>query len=200
MSFELSKISQGALCAQAVSTAGTGQWYALIVQDERTVAAVASDVTAEINLTLDEGQTADSLDMGAALSDAVQQVVSSTQPVLVLSGFESLSDADWVSLNFLRSRLLGDHTLVFVMGISALLKLQQRAPDLDSLLSGSTWQLDTQADTLSTQDREERLQALRDGLGLTDAQVLAQAEAELPSDPRLAEWLVLLGKGELLVH
>ena len=135
------------------------------------VSAVASDVTEEINLTLDEGQIADSLDMGAALSVAVQQVASSTQPVLVLSGFESLEDSDWVSLNFLRSRLVGDHTLVFVMGRRALLKLQERAPDLDSLLNGSTWQLDTQADTLR--------QAVAKILGVTEAMDPARLAQEL---------------------
>lgn len=201
MSFELSKISQGSFCAQAVSTAGTGQWYALIVHDVRTVSAVTEDVTEEINLTLDEGQTAAAVDLHTGVAKAVQQVASSTQPLLVLSGFEGLQDADWEALNFSRSRLLGNHTLVLVLGKAALRKLQDSAPDLDSLLSGSTWQLDPQADTLSPDDQEARLQALRDGLNLTDADVLKQAEAgELSPDPRLAEWLVLLGRGDLLVR
>ncbi|PSM31821.1 hypothetical protein BVG81_003445 [Haliangium sp. UPWRP_2] len=162
---------------------------------------MASNVTEEINLMLDEGQASASVAVGASLPDAVQQVATSPQPVMVLSGFEALPEEDWASLNFSRSRLLGDHALVFVMGKDALRRLQERAPDLDSLLSGSTWQLDTQADILSADEREQRLEALRRGLDLTDAEVLAQAESgELPSDPRLAEWLVLLGRGDLLVQ
>ena len=45
----------------------------------------------------------------------------------------------------------------------------------------------------------ERLEALRSHYGLTDEQVLERAQAKtLDWEPQVAEWLVLLGRGDLI--
>ena len=45
----------------------------------------------------------------------------------------------------------------------------------------------------------ERLESLRQWSGMTDEEVITRAEqGTLPGDPPYAEWLVLLGRGDLL--
>jgi hypothetical protein len=53
---------------------------------------------------------------------------------------------------------------------------------------------------LSPSEIEQRLTALRAWAGRGDAEVIQLAETgQLPRDPEYAEWLTLLGRGELLV-
>lgn len=198
----LSKVSQGQFCALVASSAGIGQWYALVLHTGE-LTTFAADVTDEIGGLL-EGKpplhievTEGDSDKAAELAD---RVAASDAPVRILSGLGRLSAKDWAALNFLRSRLLGDHGLVFLLDRPSLLLLQKQAPDLDNLLTASSWQLDRQGHALSEKARQERLEALRTWSGLTDEQVVQKAEqGDLPADPEYAEWLVLMGKGELLV-
>lgn len=185
--------------------------YALVVAG-RELATVSADVTEEIGGLLEEKpplhiqvkelQTVDRAD-GQELDRALaiaNGVAASDAPVRILSGLERLTDKDWAALNFLRSRLLGDYALVFVLDRRSLVLLQEQAPDLENLITAATWQLDRQAYALSAQARAQRLEALREWAELTDEQIIQKAEsAELPGDPSYAEWLVLLGRGDLIV-
>lgn len=78
-------------------------------------------------------------------------------------------------------------------------QLENTAPNLASWIAGSIWHLvGTRA--LSAAETEERLVALRQRTGLSDDEVVGRSEAgRLPPDPEFAEWLTLLGRGDLLV-
>jgi tRNA(His) 5'-end guanylyltransferase len=67
---------------------------------------------------------------------------------------------------------------------------------------------DPETGELSDRDREQRLQALRYHFGLSDEEMIRQFEAGILVDPRepdggpgphAAEWLILIGRGDLLV-
>ena len=74
--------------------------------------------------------------------------------------------------------------------------LAAEAPNFWSWVGPRVWNLDPLAGQL---DREARLASLREGTGLSDAEMLLRVEAgALKLDPVIAEWLVLLGKGDLL--
>jgi len=64
----------------------------------------------------------------------------------------------------------------------------------------STWQVKP-SEELAAPDVEERLAILRNAHRLTDEQVIRMAEeGTLPREPSFAEWLLLIGRGDLLVR
>ena len=72
------------------------------------------------------------------------------------------------------------------------------APNVASWIGGSAWELEG-PQGLAPAERESRLQALRAWARLTDEDVVHLAEAgNLPQEPEYAEWLILLGRGDLL--
>lgn len=99
-------------------------------------------------------------------------------------------------LDYRRGRLIGRAKGVIVTDDAGLPVIATCAPNLWSWIGARMWKIDHAAGQL---DAKARLESLRTGTGLTDAEVIARAQAHtLPPDPIFAEWLVLLGKGELL--
>jgi hypothetical protein len=120
--------------------------------------------------------------------------------VLIIPGADFFSDDDWRWLDLGRSRFQRNGTTVMVMREEALGKLEGQAPNFASWIGGNVWRLRSPK-PLDAEGVEERLLALRSWSGLTDAQVIRKAEERtLPPDPPFAEWLVLLGRGDLLVR
>ncbi|WP_437475641.1 hypothetical protein WME75_23765 [Sorangium sp. So ce1014] len=100
------------------------------------------------------------------------------------------------ALDYERARLSGRPRGVIITSEAGLRLLAAEAPSLWSWVGPRVWHIDPLAGQL---DVEARLSSLRQGRGLTDAEVLQRAEAgTLTLDPVFAEWLVLLGRGELL--
>ncbi|XXT14445.1 hypothetical protein WME94_29780 [Sorangium sp. So ce429] len=100
------------------------------------------------------------------------------------------------ALDYERARLSGRPRGVIITSEAGLQLLAAEAPSFWSWVGPRVWHIDPLAGQL---DVEARLSSLRQGRGLTDAEVLERAEAgTLTLDPVFAEWLVLLGRGELL--
>lgn len=117
----------------------------------------------------------------------------------VFSGFDSFGPDDWQALDRERSVLKREGVSLLVLGEESLGLLMGYAPNLASWLGGSVWRLGQQDHELSAEDRETRLEALRRWAGLSDTEVISRAEqGRLSRDPPYSEWLVLLGRGELV--
>lgn len=100
------------------------------------------------------------------------------------------------SLDYGRGRLVGGPRGVILTSEVGVIALAAEAPNFWSWVGPRVWNLDPLAGQL---DREARLASLREGTGLSDAEMLLRVEAgALKLDPVIAEWLVLLGKGDLL--
>lgn len=89
--------------------------------------------------------------------------------------------------------------VVLVLSEQGAQRMFRAAPNLTSWIGAATWSFDDTIPTLSAEEREQRLEALRAWSSLTDTEVIEQAErGELPGDPEYAEWLVLLDRGDLI--
>jgi hypothetical protein len=74
----------------------------------------------------------------------------------------------------------------------------EAAPNLASWLGGLVFSRQDPGERLAAL-RQQRLASLRAWSSKTDEDVIRDAEAgTLPRDPEYAEWLVLLGRGDLL--
>jgi hypothetical protein len=120
---------------------------------------------------------------------------------MIVIGAAVFSVDDWRSLDANRSRLMRNDITVLILDEASAARLENVAPNLASWIGGRVWRLadDAAAPVLSPGEIEQRLAALRAWAGRRDAEVIQLAEAgQLPGDPEYAEWLTLLGRGELL--
>jgi hypothetical protein len=173
-----------------------GAWMGLLTL-EPEAPAVAGHLTTEIDATGEAtARHLDASDGAAALAATFHEAAPG---VLVVSGLDRWTSNEWSHLDLLRSQVMRDACVVLVLSRRAFEALMQRAPNLSSWLGGAVWTLDREADLLSAEEREERLRSLRAWSGLSDNEMLTRVErGELPLEPEHAEWLVLLGRGDLL--
>ena len=122
---------------------------------------------------------------------------SSPAEILLVQARE-FSTADWALLDRRRSSIAHRGLLIFLTTPVSFDELMRCAPNLASWLGGQVFAYPDDEPQLAAH-RERRLAALRAWASRSDADVVAAARAgTLPPDPEYAEWLVLLGHGELL--
>jgi hypothetical protein len=173
-----------------------GAWFALLAPPPE-VSRVADQLSEEIAVL---GTAAPKrADASAGAASLVHE--AGEAGALVSAGFEKLNDEEWRHLDLWRSQLVRDDPVVLILSMAAFERLMRNAPNVASLLGGAVWALDAEAELLTDEEKDERLRALRARFGLSDAEMLARVEhGEVPLDAHLAEWLVLLGRGDLLGH
>lgn len=195
MSVDLPPIGQGEL-ALRVARRPPGHWLAVVTSpggERHAAEAIAADLE---GLT----QRAAVIIAGeAAARDLAERLRQAPSPVALVAGLGRMTEAAWRQLDFARTRLPESRTVLLVLDAATLSRLVRFAPHLASWLEASTWSLEESRDTLSEGERAVRLLALRARWGLSDADVLSLPDRHpLRSEPDLAEWLVLLGRGDLL--
>ncbi|HEX2686003.1 MAG TPA: hypothetical protein VHN14_05270 [Kofleriaceae bacterium] len=117
---------------------------------------------------------------------------------VVLIDAASYRDADWRLLDRRRSSLSRPGLMVFVTTPDSFGDLMQAAPNLSSWLGGFVFER-PRDETWAEPARAQRLAALRSWAHKSDTDVIeAATRGQLPADPEYAEWLVLLGRGDLL--
>jgi len=118
---------------------------------------------------------------------------------IVVVDARRFSPADWALLDRRRSALAHRGVVIFVTTPSSFSELMRHATNLASWL-GDVFAVPHDDATVEAR-REQRLTALRRWANRSDDEIVDAARAgTLPADPAYAEWLVLLGHGELLGH
>jgi hypothetical protein len=117
---------------------------------------------------------------------------------LILVDARSFAAPAWALLDRRRSSLAHLGVLIFVTTPSSFDELMRTAPNLASWLGAQVFAY-VRDDAGVEAARAQRLEALRAWASKSDAEVIDEAKAgTLPRDPEYAEWLVLLGRGDLL--
>jgi hypothetical protein len=124
--------------------------------------------------------------------------VTATSIEIVVADTREFAVREWTLTDRRRSSIVHRGVLVFVTTPESFDDLMRHAPNLASWLGGEVFAYpDLVAATAA--HREQRLARLRAWADKTDTQVVEEARAgSLPRDPGYAEWLVLLGHGDLL--
>jgi hypothetical protein len=170
-------------------------WSVLLVEPEH-----AQEV---LNSLSDELQDLDEAQSVRITPDSPEDFVVAFQAAdghtVVVNGLDKFTDDDWQHIDLLRSRLARDGSTILLLSLAAVEKFFAFAPNLSSWLGSTVWRADLDANILSQNEKEQRLNAIREGATFSDHEVVARAErGELPSDPEFAEWLTLLGRGDLV--
>lgn len=133
----------------------------------------------------------DAKELVAALAAAPDEIL--------LVDARSFAADDWALLDRRRSAIAHRGVTIFVTTPPGFDDLMRTAPNLASWLGGQVFMFPSHGETGVATDRERRLTALRAWASRSDQEILEAARSgTLPRDPEYAEWLVLLGHGELL--
>jgi hypothetical protein len=187
----------GELAVRVVESVSPNRWFVLIVDGHTD--EIASRLQEEIStLAATTGPRARSVAVASSreFALAARDYVSGILIVTILPAF---TRTEWANVDVNRSRFQREGATVLVLEEDATEHLENTAPNLASWIGGSIWRLvDPRA--LSAEEKEQRLVVLRGRTGLSDDEVVRRSESgRLPPDPEFAEWLVLLGRGDLLV-
>ena len=187
-------IGLGELALRAANRRGA--WIVLLVADPESVTSAADGLMEELELPSKEPPV--HVHEPSSPVEMAQAFASSPAGVLVVSGVDRFTGEDWAHVDLLRSQYQRESSVVLLMTTPSMALLMQHATNLASWI-GSAWRWDRDADRLDQAQREARLAALREWAGFADDELVRRAERrDLPGDPEYAEWLVLIGRGDLI--
>lgn len=131
--------------------------------------------------------------------EVVAILKTSLESVIILSDLEQLSESDWQYIDVNRNSLQNNRMTIFILTLTSLEKMLVNSPNLASWIGGHIWRCDTVENFLTEEEINKRLIELRLWSNRSDEEVLQLArEHRLPTEPEYTEWLVLLGRGDLL--
>lgn len=173
-------------------------WVLVVTVAERLQEA-SGDLADELRLALrdeDGGGFCTLVRASSAPGKLVDELAVAPPGVVLLTGVEGLDDEPIRDLDLRRNRLVGVASFVILTTEPGAEHVARLAPNLWSLVGAKVFRLDLSAGRM---DVDARLASLRDAAGFGDDELVHRAVAgELPPDPLFAEWLVLLGRGDLL--
>jgi hypothetical protein len=118
--------------------------------------------------------------------------------VILFAGAD-LGASDWSSLDTMRSALERTGPVVLWIAPDAVALLSEHAPNIRSFIGSSIFVAGPEPGIMTDKERAGRLEELRQHYQLSDQEIVRRAEAhELPPEPHFVEWLVLLGRGDLV--
>nr|WP_128797505.1 hypothetical protein [Corallococcus coralloides] len=180
---------------------GSGGW-AIVACSEAHVERVAQELLEEISFLVadDEGLSATDVQSvpmeadGSAFADALTRLRLPAVCVVRVSTESWKAVVEFIEAS--RGRFVGGPCVVLVMSDINVAVLAGSAPNLWSWIGARVWRHVLGAPGFNIADR---LKSLRTETGKSDAEVIALAESgALSPDPVFAEWLALLGRGDLL--
>jgi len=188
--------SLGELLQRIGSQPDSNIWMVLIVEfDDRQ--ATIEDLQDTVDIFKCETITIYGKSGARAL---VKQINEASQKYFLLGELETWDDNEWKIFDALRSQL--DHNTkggLIVLSEQSAYLMVNNAPNFFSWVSSRIYYLDKDAEILTVEECDERIDALQEYLGKTNEEVITLAEnRQLPTDPEYAEWLILLNRGDLL--
>jgi hypothetical protein len=132
----------------------------------------------------------------SALREALHQ--PENDAVILFAG-AGLDASDWSSLDLMRSALERPGPVVLWMAPDSVAQLTESAPNIRSFIGSSIFVAGPDGGIMTDEERQRRLQELREHYRTGDEEIVRRAESkELPAEPEFVEWLVLLGRGDLV--
>lgn len=175
----------------ADSTLVPNTWRVLLVADgteEQVAEAMREELAALVDLSVFHLRV-------QGVEDLVAAAGRDPGEVLVVSGLSGFDEHAWRAVDVNRSRLERVAPTLLVISESGARRLPTSAPNLWSWIGDGVWRYERESG-LGDTAREQRLSELRRHFGFDDEELLRRArEGELPGEPEIAEWLVLLGEG-----
>jgi hypothetical protein len=119
--------------------------------------------------------------------------------IVILTAIVDLTPDKWSSMDLMRSALERMGPIIFWMSMSAFSQLSAFAPNIRSFIGPSIFALGPEGGIMTENERQNRLEDLIRHYGKSNEEIIRMGELkELPRDSHFVEWLVLLGRGDLV--
>ena len=173
-----------------------GAGYCLVVAP--SASAFRNELREEVDLQLSESlRVIDA--SGLTVASLLDRLRTSRAAVAIVTGFDRWTDDQFIALDVNRSRLETGAFLVFHADLETARRFLAHAPNVRSFLGPNIFAWAPDDSAMNPREVADRLKQLRDHYDLSDAEVLDRAARnDLPPDPEFVEWLVLLGRSELV--
>jgi hypothetical protein len=136
---------------------------------------------------------------GLLPSDIRDKLQNPPDDHVILMGFDGRSKDFWASLDINRSALERAGALFFWLSHNSLSELCRHAPNIKSYIGTAIFEFAGLKGALSSQSRNQRLRELAEMFGMSDEEVIEKAkEHRIEPEPEFVEWLLLLGRGDLV--
>lgn len=119
--------------------------------------------------------------------------------VVILDVPESSEPSVFRVLDVSRSALERQGPVILWMSLPTTANFVSHAPNIKSFVGSSIYAITDDGSLMTEAQRRQRLDLLRGHFGLRDEEIIRMAtEHKLPPQPAFAEWLILIGRGDLL--
>ncbi len=127
------------------------------------------------------------------------EVHQPSDDVVILTAADDLTPDKWSSVDLMRSALERKGPMILWISPDAFAGLSQFAPNVRSFVGASVFVAGPDGSLMTEEERQNRLRDLAQNYGQTDEDIIRKAQSnELPPEPHFVEWLVLLGRGDLV--
>jgi hypothetical protein len=170
-------------------------WSVLIIAPEQQQPALI-ELEESIPIFIDEA-----VEIIAITPDveAIIHIVQASEAYILLWQFDTWQPEQWQQFDYARSRFSHEKGGILLLTPHSAKQFQTYAPNFASWIGARVYDLQLGWEILTEAESQQRLEALQQFTGKTDVEVIRLAEAgQLPRDPEYGEWLVLLGRGDLL--
>jgi hypothetical protein len=117
----------------------------------------------------------------------------------VVTGLDDADAEGWRALDINRSGLARRGPVILWLSNAGVAALCRHAPNIKSFVGGSIIALSHHGAAMTPQERRERVADLESHYAMSSDEVTRMAKSgRLPGDPEFVEWLILLGRGDLV--
>ncbi|MGD1873018.1 MAG: hypothetical protein ACFB02_08180 [Mastigocoleus sp.] len=129
----------------------------------------------------------------------VNEIQKSSEDYLIIWNFENWDNRKWREFDQMRSRLLKTRGVVLILSQETVEHMFTDAPNIVSWIGSRVYEFLKDTELLTEEECKARLSTLQQWSGYSNTQVIELAESQqLPSDPEYGEWLLLLGREDLI--
>jgi hypothetical protein len=171
-------------------------WSVLVIASEQQQQAL-KELEEAIPIFIDEEVKI--ISITSDLEQLIEAVKASTEDYILLWQFDTWQSEQWQQFDYARSQFSHDKGGILLFTLHSAEQFQLHAPNFASWIGSRVYDLQLGLEILTEAESQQRLEALQQFAGKTHEEVIRLAETgQLPTDPEYGEWLILLGRGDLL--
>jgi hypothetical protein len=181
---------------QRISSLPNANFWSVLVTSPEQQQQALTELEESIPIFIDEVVTVVAITPDL---EALIHAIQASEEYILLWQFDSWQPEQWQQFDYARSRFSHDKGGIILLTPNSAAQFQTYAPNFASWIGSRVYDLQLGLEILTEAESQQRLAALHQFTGKTDAEVIRLAETgQLPTDPEYGEWLVLLGRGDLL--
>ena len=175
---------------------GSSAWFVVLrpAEEEDAMANFVADLSAVLDQPVRVVRSS-----GSSFERLWSELGESACDPVLISDLDQADAERWRALDVNRSAWLREGAVVLWLSAAGVTNLCSYAPNIRSIVGGSIFNLGTDGGAMTVDERDQRIADLESHFEMNSTEVIKRAESGvLPTEPEFVEWLVLLGRGDLV--